>query len=58
MRPLEYLKHEEVKRMVQGYLAYLNDVTSLISNPGILVSNMFMLYGTFLGCIMWYTRLN
>jgi len=36
--PFEYLNHEEVKRMVQGYLAYLNDGTNLISNPGIWVS--------------------
>lgn len=38
VHPFDHLIQDETKRMVQGYLAYLNDNTNLISNPGILVS--------------------
>lgn len=38
IHPFEHLIQDETKRMVQGYLAFLNDNTNLISNPGILVS--------------------
>lgn len=36
IHPFEHLIQDETKRMVQGYLAFLNDNTNLISNPGIL----------------------
>lgn len=36
VHPFDHLIQDETKRMVQGYLAYLNDNTNLISNPGIL----------------------
>lgn len=42
INPFEHLSHEETKRMVQGYLAYLNDNTGLISNPGIKVNRCFL----------------
>jgi len=38
LKPFDHLRQEEVKRIVQTYLAYLSDRTNLISNPGILVS--------------------
>ena len=37
-RPFEYISQHETKRMVQGYLAYINDNTKLINNPVIKVS--------------------
>jgi len=37
LKPFDHLRHKEVKRIVQSYLAYLSDRTNLISNPGILV---------------------
>ncbi|XP_006825614.1 VWFA and cache domain-containing protein 1-like [Saccoglossus kowalevskii] len=33
--PFEHLSQEETKRMVQHYMAYLNDNTRLIANPGL-----------------------
>lgn len=36
----EHLSEEETKRSVKGYLAYLNDKTNLISNPGIKVPQL------------------
>jgi len=38
MKPFDHLRQEEVKRIVQTYLAYLSDKMNLLSNPGILVS--------------------
>ncbi|XP_033103553.1 VWFA and cache domain-containing protein 1-like [Anneissia japonica] len=32
--PYQHISQEETKHVVQGYLAYLNDNTMLISNPG------------------------
>jgi len=40
VKPFDHLRQEEVKRMVQTYLAYLSDSTNLISNPGILVGTL------------------
>ena len=36
-KPYEYLSQKETKKMVQVYLAYLNDNTFFITNPGIRV---------------------
>ncbi|XP_077980933.1 VWFA and cache domain-containing protein 1-like [Glandiceps talaboti] len=33
--PFEHLSQDETKRMVQHYMAYLNDNTRLIANPGL-----------------------
>ncbi|XP_071952059.1 VWFA and cache domain-containing protein 1-like [Antedon mediterranea] len=33
--PYQHISQDETKRVVQGYIAYLNDYTMLISNPGI-----------------------
>ncbi|XP_022246418.1 VWFA and cache domain-containing protein 1-like isoform X1 [Limulus polyphemus] len=35
LSPFEYLSSNETKNKVQGYVAYLNDKTKLIANPGL-----------------------
>ncbi|XP_022243736.1 VWFA and cache domain-containing protein 1-like isoform X1 [Limulus polyphemus] len=35
LSPFEYLTSNETKNKVQGYVAYLNDKTKLIANPGL-----------------------
>lgn len=37
MSPYQYLRQEETTLMIQRYMAYLNDNTKLIANPGLKV---------------------
>ena len=53
LKPFDHLRQEEVKRIVQTYLAYLSDRTNLISNPGILVS----ILGFLVVCFYFYQLL-
>ncbi|XP_070564445.1 VWFA and cache domain-containing protein 1-like [Ptychodera flava] len=48
--PFEHLSQDETKRMVQHYMAYLNDNTRLIVNPGLKVWNITLIPMTTVKC--------